>query len=205
MTPVLTERLVSEISLRPCSNTTTTTQSPEDRRIEIIASLYTSQLSTAYQMQNWDRLYGYLWSFASALTRDLYVAGNSNAASFAASSILEELGFDIGDRDEFGRRLAEEISTSNVEGAVALMQQSLTPPVNAHDESWTEEKNARRRELIDTKIQGSLTATEMGELDDLQRQAIAYRDAVAPPPLEAAGQLHKELLEKKRQQEQQDE
>lgn len=72
-------------------------------------------------------------------------------------------------------------------------------------DDWSEEKNARRRKLIDAKIQGSLTDAEAAELDDLQRQAMAYRDAAAQPRLDEARQLHRELLEKKRQQEQQGE
>ncbi len=59
---------------------------------------------------------------------------------------------------------------------------------------WNEYKNTRRRELIDREIQGSLTPDETLELETLQRQAIAYRDAVAPPPLEFAQELHRRLL-----------
>lgn len=64
---------------------------------------------------------------------------------------------------------------------------------------WSESLNARRCDLIDKDIEGTLSAEERLELEDLQRLALAYRDRVAPPPIEGALRLHRELLEKKRQ------
>jgi hypothetical protein len=61
---------------------------------------------------------------------------------------------------------------------------------------WSEEKNARRIALIDKKIQGTLSSDELPEFESLQAQAIAYRDRVAPLPIEGAKRLHQELLEK---------
>ena len=71
-------------------------------------------------------------------------------------------------------------------------------------EEWSEEKNSRRCELIDRQIEGNLSPEERIELDDLQRQATAYRDLTAPLPMEGARRLHRELLAKKRRQEAQE-
>ena len=49
---------------------------------------------------------------------------------------------------------------------------------------WSDELNERRTELIDNDIQGTITAGERAELAELQRKAVAYRDRVAPLPIE---------------------
>jgi hypothetical protein len=46
-----------------------------------------------------------------------------------------------------------------------------------------------------------LSLEERVELDDLQHQAAAYRELLAPLPMNGALRLHRELLAKKRQQE----
>ena len=56
-------------------------------------------------------------------------------------------------------------------------------------------------ELIDKDIQGNTTAEERVELAELQRQAVAYRDRVAPLPIEGAKRLHQQLLDMNRQRE----
>ena len=63
---------------------------------------------------------------------------------------------------------------------------------------WNEDRNARRCALIDKEIEGTLTAPERAELNLLQKQATAYRDRVAPVPIEGARRLHQELLREKR-------
>lgn len=69
---------------------------------------------------------------------------------------------------------------------------------NSHEAAdageWTEEKNARRCELIDRKIQERITADEAEELDRLQQALRRYLDCVAPLPLEGAKRLHAKLL-----------
>jgi hypothetical protein len=67
---------------------------------------------------------------------------------------------------------------------------------NGDDGPWTEEKNARRCELIDREIDGALTAVEALELKRLQAAMLRYRQKVAPLPLADARQLHQELLAK---------
>jgi hypothetical protein len=61
-------------------------------------------------------------------------------------------------------------------------------------DDWTEEKNSRRCALIDKKIDGSLAATEVAELDQLQKEMLQHRRRVAPLPLEEARALHQQLL-----------
>ena len=63
---------------------------------------------------------------------------------------------------------------------------------------WTEEKNARRCELIDRKIQNTITADEAEELETLQQAIERHLDRVAPLPLDGARRLHAELLRKRR-------
>ena len=70
---------------------------------------------------------------------------------------------------------------------------------NAGD--WSDKLNERRIELIDKDIQGNITTEERSELAELQRKAVAYRDRVAPLPIEGARRLHRQLLEVKRQRE----
>jgi SIR2-like domain len=70
-----------------------------------------------------------------------------------------------------------------------------------NDGAWSDELNERRIELIDKDIQGNIATGERAELAELQRKAVAYRDRVAPLPIEAARRLHQQLLEMKRQQE----
>ena len=70
-----------------------------------------------------------------------------------------------------------------------------------NDDDWSDEFNDRRVELIDKDIEGNITMEERVELAVLQRKAVAYRDRVAPLPIEGARRLHQQLLEIKRQQE----
>ena len=68
-----------------------------------------------------------------------------------------------------------------------------------NDGDWSDELNERRIELIDKDIQGNITKEESAELAGLQCKAIAFRDRVAPLPIEGARRLHQQLLEMKRQ------
>ena len=52
------------------------------------------------------------------------------------------------------------------------------------DPEWSEAKNARRCELIDRKIQNTISMREAAELDELQESLRAYLDRVAPFPME---------------------
>jgi hypothetical protein len=68
-------------------------------------------------------------------------------------------------------------------------------------EPWTEEKNGRRCELIDKDIEGTISESEKLELERLQERFYQYLDTVAPPPMEGARRLHRQLLAKKRRRE----
>ncbi len=67
------------------------------------------------------------------------------------------------------------------------------------DETWTEEKETRRRELIDKDIAGTLKADERTELAVLDWQGNTHYDKIAPRPLEGIRQLHQQLLDKRDQ------
>ena len=67
---------------------------------------------------------------------------------------------------------------------------------------WNEVKNARRYELIDKDIQGTLGESEKRELELLTCEMRVHRRRVAPIPMEDATKLHKQLMESKRRHEQ---
>jgi len=93
----------------------------------------------------------------------------------------------------------EPFSTMLLTKAMELDQSSSGDGPN--DGGWSDEFNERRIQLIDKDIQGNITTEERVELAELQRKAVAYRDRVAPLPIEGARRLHQHLLEKKRQRE----
>ena len=89
-------------------------------------------------------------------------------------------------------------SVLELEGrAVACVVPIAAEPGPANG-AWSEAKNARRCELIDKEIDGTLAAGEAMELHLLQREMLAYRRKVAPLPLAEARQLRQELLEEAR-------
>lgn len=63
---------------------------------------------------------------------------------------------------------------------------------------WTPHDNARRCELIDREIEGSITFDEAEELERLQQAMRNYLDSAAPLPIEGAKRLHAALLRKYR-------
>ena len=64
------------------------------------------------------------------------------------------------------------------------------------DWTYPDEKNERRCELIDKDIDGTILPCERRELEELQRQMLAYRRKIAPLPICAAKKLYQELLKK---------
>jgi PAS domain S-box-containing protein len=74
------------------------------------------------------------------------------------------------------------------------------PPVGrevrdrSSDLEWSDARNARRCELIDRKIQDTISTDEAAELEDLQEALRAHLDEVAPLPMEGAKKLHAELI-----------
>ena len=75
------------------------------------------------------------------------------------------------------------------------------PTFEAPEPDWNDAKNDRRCELIDKEIEGTLLPAEKRELEELQRQMLAYRRKVAPLPLKEAQRLHQQLLKKATEQE----
>ncbi|AWM39255.1 hypothetical protein GobsT_24450 [Gemmata obscuriglobus] len=63
-------------------------------------------------------------------------------------------------------------------------------------DDWDAAKDARRCELIDREIAGTITGGEAAELQALQAAMLWHRRKVAPLPLDDARRLHRELLAK---------
>jgi hypothetical protein len=85
-------------------------------------------------------------------------------------------------------------------GDRAAMQDQPPCAVDADSmEPWTDDKSRRRAELVDLQIARTLTIDERAELELLQHQMRAYREKVAPLPLEDTRRLHAQLMEKARQ------
>ena len=79
----------------------------------------------------------------------------------------------------------------------ALCEEQSTPMVTMAQRvsnSWTPEKDKRRCSLIDKSLQAGLTDSEQHELAELQGQAEAHFDEVAPPPIDGALRIHAQLL-----------
>ena len=76
---------------------------------------------------------------------------------------------------------------------VARLVRLVSP---APEGSWDAAKDARRCELIDREIAGTLTTAEAAELAALQAAMLNHRRTVAPLPLDEARRLHRELLAK---------
>jgi hypothetical protein len=70
----------------------------------------------------------------------------------------------------------------------------VPPPASADD--WDNRRDARRCELIDREIAGTLSPDEATELHALQAAMLRHRRRVAPLPLAEARRLHQELLAK---------
>lgn len=68
------------------------------------------------------------------------------------------------------------------------------PSEDSEAETWTEEKNLRRCDLIDRKYAGTLTPVQTEDLAKLQGEMYRHRQRVAPLPLEDARRLYQELL-----------
>lgn len=74
----------------------------------------------------------------------------------------------------------------------------LETPVD--DSIWSDSLNDRRCELIDKDIAQTISVDERVELAVLERQAAAYFDKIAPPPMAGVKELHQELLNKREEQ-----
>jgi len=121
--------------------------------------------------------------------------------------VVREVNDIQGDRKQFleellGQRLAENEHVYIMVCAAESMDEACAPDSGEaeHRESWSAAKNERRGELIDGHIQGSIAPEERVELGFLQQQFHEYQEQNWPLPIDKARELHRELLEKKRQQ-----
>lgn len=78
----------------------------------------------------------------------------------------------------------------------AVVQFVADTPVKSDNGNteWSSGKDARRCELIDRDISGTISDAERQELAGLELEANAHFDAVAPPPIEGARRIHQQLL-----------
>jgi hypothetical protein len=82
--------------------------------------------------------------------------------------------------------------------AVARVTPIQPNPAKIHQANagWNDAKNARRCELVDRDIDGTLLPNEVDELRVLQSQMLEERRRLAPVPLDELRHLHQELLAK---------
>jgi hypothetical protein len=69
-------------------------------------------------------------------------------------------------------------------------------PCDDEKRLWTSAMNQRRCQLVDKEIDDTISEEERTELDGLQSELVAYRQKVAPLPLDDLRKLHQDLLEK---------
>jgi hypothetical protein len=109
--------------------------------------------------------------------------------------------------DSLARQLEKQADLRNVSleqwAVEVLLRQSEAATAQPKEEHrpWSDEKNARRCDLIDRQIEGTIAPEELRELDDLQAQLRRHLDEVAPLDLAAARKIHQQLLQKKRESE----
>ena len=103
---------------------------------------------------------------------------------------------------QFVLSLSRDRHGSVVELAGREVLRAFPPETDAEapDREWTETTNDRRCELIDRKIDGSLSPDEARELEDLQDRMLRYRHRAAPLPLAHARDLLESLERKAAQQ-----
>lgn len=103
-------------------------------------------------------------------------------------------------RDFVDEKLTEGETELSIEEALRMFRSADVQESSAGDSqqgiSWTDENNRRRSELVDKEISGTLTNEEREELDKLQKEMRAYRNQVAPLPLDDLRKAHDELLRK---------
>jgi hypothetical protein len=88
---------------------------------------------------------------------------------------------------ESGIRPSERIALQFQEAATRLLAVD-------EDAAWDSEKNARRMELIDRRIEQAITPEEAIELERLTLQMRAFCDNEETIPLEGARRLYRRLL-----------
>lgn len=87
----------------------------------------------------------------------------------------------------------QDVSTLVRAAVVRFVEEDRTPI----EGEWDAGRQLRRRELIDRDIAGTISPSERLELEQLDRQANAHFDRVAPPPMIGARELHERLLRRR--------
>jgi len=85
------------------------------------------------------------------------------------------------------------------EGSVVTMNGKLIGqfhPAGTRDSEWNEAKSARRYELIDRDLVGTITQEESLELELLQSELRDHVERTSPLPIDYARKLYRELLAK---------
>jgi hypothetical protein len=126
----------------------------------------------------------------------------SNAPTHPTEEPMRHVSLD--GQDEAVKRfvldLIREAAGSVLELAGQPVAQVLPAPTGRNGApasgDWTAAKDARRCELIDKEVDGTLTAAEETELEDLQEQILRHRHRVAQFPLAHARRLLEELERK---------
>jgi hypothetical protein len=116
-------------------------------------------------------------SSASALPADATWPDFQQAMMIAIGKVFEESGATL----ESVARLWDEIA-------------GRPSPID-EDVTWSREKNARRLNLIDKKIQQTITPAEALELTRLTQQMRTHCDREEMVPLEGARKIHRRLLD----------
>jgi hypothetical protein len=70
---------------------------------------------------------------------------------------------------------------------------SIRSHVDDPSGQWSDAKNARRCELIERDVDGTISTEETGELESLQLEFRRYRHRVAPLPLAETRRMLEEL------------
>jgi hypothetical protein len=95
--------------------------------------------------------------------------------------------------------VSNEASVVEVNGRLVYL--IVRPPMTTgrEDEPWTDERDQRRNDLIDLKIDSKLTPIESVELAELDEAFDRHMNRVAPLPMEYARELLKRANEQKAQ------
>ena len=132
----------------------------------------------------------------SAALRDYN--GRTNFVLYEVQPTMVSITRDVNDLAANERAFYERVLGQKLRGEQQVTVQLLDANVGAQHSTcegpWTDAKNARRAELIDKEIAGTLSSSDAGELAKLQQAMLDYRRAIAPLPLDDVQNLHNELL-----------
>jgi len=113
------------------------------------------------------------------------------------------MSYEVSFPPDIDRRLAAQATASGQDVVhliqtvvVEFIQREPVAPLNGNDE-WSTVRDARRCELIDKDIAGTISTIERNELAALEHQANEHFDRIAPPPIDGARRLHQQLVNRR--------